>query len=305
MQGIEVIGVDHGYKNIKTAHSNFPTCLSALATDPDDVRGVLGIDGNNYTIYGKTVSSVEHHNKSISKEFYFLTLAAMAKELEYRNKNKAKVILAVGLPYKWLDVQKNQFRDMLFQTKNLTFTFEGKLYHIILDEVMVFAQGICAVLKESRDISNYVLVDLGGETMDIIPFINGIPDKEASRISTNASIYCQTSIAEKIESKFFERISETEIIQIILSGEKKSTDPYVIAVQDELKKYAADVMTTLREFKINVDRTKLVFCGGGSYIIKNFGVYNKDKVKFISDIHANAKGFEVAAKIKCKQQGRR
>ena len=69
-----MIGVDHGYKNVKTINFVFPTKLSQLKTVPDDKKGVLQISGNIYTENGEDVNYIDSSNKVSNDNFYMLTL---------------------------------------------------------------------------------------------------------------------------------------------------------------------------------------------------------------------------------------
>ena len=78
---LEKIGIDHGFRNMKTRNCIFDTALSKLPTAPDDLEGILEYNGEYYTIYGRRITSVDTHNKADSREFYLLTLAADRKSV--------------------------------------------------------------------------------------------------------------------------------------------------------------------------------------------------------------------------------
>ena len=92
---IEVIGIDHGWSNIKTSSQVFVTGVKEITTEPALFNGVLEYKGRYYKVGGnrQEVKST----KTEDDTFYFLTLAAVAKELRRRGLCEAKVFLAVGL----------------------------------------------------------------------------------------------------------------------------------------------------------------------------------------------------------------
>lgn len=296
---IEVIGIDHGFKNMKTVNHIFPTAISKLVKSTEDKRDILEFDdGSVFTIAGERVSAVENHDKADSEEFYNLTLVALAKELNTRGKTKARVIMTVGLPLKWYMAQQETFKNKLLSKKELSYKFEGKRYTVTLEGVKVYIQGVSAIVDKMKKYNSgkVIIVDIGGETMDIIPLQDGKPLFQECKISTEASIHCITEIKERIESEFYSTIDEDEIINVIVKGKQKTKDAYINLIQEELESYSSKVFRKLKEFRINIDRTHLVFVGGGSHIIKNFGAYDTYNISFILDIQANARGYELTEK---------
>ena len=53
----------------------------------------------------------------------------------------------------------------------------------------------------------------------------------------------------------------------------------------------------LKKYRINTDLIPIVFIGGGSAVIKNFGTYDKNMTDFILDLKANAIGYENIYKL--------
>ncbi len=77
-----IIGVDHGYAAIKTAHCVFPTGLTAYNHEPYTRQDVLEYEGRWY-VCGTGRQPVQRE-KMATDTYYLLTLAAIAKELERR-----------------------------------------------------------------------------------------------------------------------------------------------------------------------------------------------------------------------------
>lgn len=76
------IGVDHGYAAMKTAHFSFPTGLVEYEHEPYTRRNVLEYDGR-YFVVGTGRQPLQK-DKTVTEDYYLLTLAAIAKELEHR-----------------------------------------------------------------------------------------------------------------------------------------------------------------------------------------------------------------------------
>lgn len=110
---IVIVGIDHGYGNIKTAQTVTPTGIMKLDTEPTFTDSVLFYDGGYYRIG-------EGHKEFISdkwedNDFYLFTLMAVAKELKREGIQAADVHFAVGLPLTWVDRQREDFRRYMLQ----------------------------------------------------------------------------------------------------------------------------------------------------------------------------------------------
>ena len=123
-----IIGIDHGYGNIKTAHTCFKTGVTAYNKEPTFKSDIL-VYQDRYYIIGD-----EHKeftaDKMNDQDYYILTLAAIARELNSRGLTSADVFLAVGLPLTWVSEQRETFKAYLLQNKEADFTFRGESYHV-------------------------------------------------------------------------------------------------------------------------------------------------------------------------------
>lgn len=297
---IEIIGIDHGYKNMKTANHIFPTAISRLANKPDELAGILEYEDEIYTIHGESLSSVNTHNKSESKEFYLLTLVSIAKELHHRGVRSASLRIAAGLPQRWYLAQKDEFKQFLMQNQEITFRYEGISYHVTILSVNVYTQGFAAYTTRIAELnlkrfSDFVLVDIGGETIDIVPVQDGVINQAECRIDTKASIWLLREISNAIESELYEPVSEHVLLNMLLNCGRDipARNKYEQIIQKEMEKYSSYVFTKLKEFKINLDLVPVVFIGGGGSLIQKYGNYNESMTYFINDLRANAQGYEL------------
>lgn len=92
---IEVIGIDHGWSQMKTSNTCFNTSIKELANAPAFHDNVLEYDDRYFAVGEERLEVLD--SKVENENFYLLTLVAMAKELEIRGKSEADVVLAVGL----------------------------------------------------------------------------------------------------------------------------------------------------------------------------------------------------------------
>ena len=95
--GIYIIGVDHGYGNIKTANYCFPTGVEGSDTEPTFKNDLLIYQGRYYQI---GVGHKEYvAEKVIDEDYYILTLAAIARELSRDKLPRPMCFWRRGCPY--------------------------------------------------------------------------------------------------------------------------------------------------------------------------------------------------------------
>ena len=143
-----ILGIDHGFGNIKTAHTCFRAGVTACANEPTFRSSLLVYQGRCYII------GEEHKeftpDKMQDDDYYLLTLAAIGRELRIRGQSSARVVLGVGLPLTWVGEQKEAFRRYLLRSGEVDFTFRDVDYHVEMLEAYVFPQGFSGVAAQLR-----------------------------------------------------------------------------------------------------------------------------------------------------------
>ena len=120
-QGMKIIGIDNGYGNIKTANCCFPAGLTAHDAEPV-FKDELLVYGGRYYLIG-TGHKEFAADKTGDDDYYVLTLAAIARELNAYELTTARVRLAVGLPLTWVSQQREDFKAYLLRSREVSFTF--------------------------------------------------------------------------------------------------------------------------------------------------------------------------------------
>ena len=175
MEQIYRIGIDHGYGNIKTAHHIFQSGVVQKGSITELSGMTVEYEGKFYEI-GSTHKEYQM-DKVWDDDYYVLTLAALAKELQGKGLYNASVILAAGLPIKWLEEQAGAFRKYLMQKKEVVFRYNGTHFHVKIEDVEVYAQGFAAIAENLRDYQGFnIVVDIGNGTMNVIFVVDGVPD---------------------------------------------------------------------------------------------------------------------------------
>lgn len=293
---IEVIGIDHGWSNMKTATQIFTTGVKEITTEPAFYDDVVELDGKYYKVGGKRLevrdTKVENDN------FYLLTLAAAAKELHRREKRNADILLAVGLPLTRFGAEKQDFIEYLSKRKEVSFLFEKEKYTARIVRVSVFPQCYAAVVEQLKALpQRVVVVDIGSWTIDIMPIQNGRPNEAECITSQQGLIRCMRTINEECNRQLGQELDEDVIQQVMATGEAALPDKYMDIIKSCLRGFTQKVYNTLKEHGYNLDVTPLVFAGGGAAVMRLFGSYKGGNIRYIEDIRANARGYEQLGRV--------
>ena len=93
---IEIIGIDHGWSNMKTATQVFTTGVKEITTEPAFFDNVVEFDGVYYKVGGKRLEVRDC--KVENNSFYILILAALAKEPCRRGKKRQMCLFLPSFP---------------------------------------------------------------------------------------------------------------------------------------------------------------------------------------------------------------
>ena len=260
------IGVDHGYAAMKTAHCSFPSGLAEYEHEPYTQKNVLRYDGKYYVI-GSGRQPLQK-DKTADENYYLLTLAAIAKEIAYRNApTTTPVILAAGLPLTSFGREKKAFQAYLLREgKPVSFSYEGISYETSVQDVKLFPQGYAAILQHS-DLLNepsVILADIGGWTVDIMRLDNRIPNAASCRSLELGMIRCLDEIAEQVRRSLNLSLTGAQI-ENVLRGSPDSMDDRVKAIiQREAGLYARRILSAIAEAGLDCRAMPVVFLGGGA-----------------------------------------
>lgn len=297
-----VIGIDHGYGNIKTASSCFRTSVKAYDTEPTFTSNMLVYNGRYYIIgEGHKEFIPEKQNDD---DYYILTLAAVARELYARNLESASVYLAAGLPLTWVSEQKEKFKAYLLREPHVDFVFKKRTFHVDFVGAEILPQGFAAVasqLGEFRGIN--MICDIGNGTMNVM-YINDhrpvVGKMFTEKFGTNQ---CILNVREQLMRKFGSVPDDTVIESVLRYGTADIAEKYLTVIKDVANDYVAGIFRKLREHEYNPDYMKLYVIGGGGCLIRNFGKFEKNRVKINDDICATAKGYEFMVKHMLRSNG--
>ena len=300
--GPVIIGIDHGYGNIKTAHCCFRTGVAAYDKEPTFKSNLLIYSGKYYTV------GEEHKEFTADKmsdgDYYILTLAAVARELNIRKLTSARVHLAAGLPLTWVGEQKDSFKAYLLQNDSAEFNFRETDYHVEFAGADIFPQGFSAVADRLREFKGInMLCDIGNGTMNVMYINECRPVQKKCFTEKYGTHQCMLAVRENLMRLYGASVDDAIIERVIRFGTADISDRYLTAIRDTAAEYVAGIFRRLREHEYDPELMKLYVVGGGGCLIKNFGSFEAGRVMISEDVCATAKGYELLAAQKRQKKG--
>lgn len=296
MSGLVIIGVDHGYAAMKTAHFSFPTGLVAYEHEPYTLNDVLEYGGKYYVV-GSGRQPLQK-NKTQTEDYYLLTLAAIAKELAYRNAGPAADIhLAAGLPLTSFGRDKKAFQDYLCRGgKPVSFRYEGQDYTVTISKVSLFPQGYAAVLTQNGllDEPSVIVADIGGWTVDLMRLDDRIPNAATCRSMELGMIRCLDEIGEQIRRSLGLSMTAVQIESVLRADASRMDEDAKKIIRQEAEHYTKHLLSAIAESGLDVRAMPAVFLGGGAALLKQY-VSAADglcRPIILDDVSLNAKGYE-------------
>jgi len=299
MDDLITIGIDHGWSQMKTRNTCFTTGIALVDDNPIVYDSILDYNGKCYRIGGDRIKVQD--DKVCNENFYMLTLASIARELNARGTEaieKNHIVLAVGLPIGRYGAEKKAFRNYLLKNRMVRFRYEKKEYVIFIEDVLVYPQCYGAIVDRLPQMSGQeIVVDIGSWTIDIMKVIDRVPDQATIATDPNGIITCMRRIQEVCVARTNEKIDEYMIREFITKGDVRLDQEFVDIMVKELTSYTKGIFRKLAERGINVRTTPITFVGGGAVLMKRYAGINQKNVSYVEDVKANAIGYETLATL--------
>ena len=291
-----IIGVDHGYAAMKSKNFSFPTGLVEYEHEPYTSKDVLEYGGKYYVV-GSGRQPLQK-DKTVTEDYYLLTLAAIAKELAHRGAEPTAVVhLAAGLPLTSFGRDKKKFRAYLLRDgKPVPFRYEGIGYTVTIAEVSLFPQGYAAVLTQSEllDEPSVIVADIGGWTVDLMRLDNRVPNAATCRSLELGMIRCLDGISEQIRRKLGLSMTAAQI-ETVLRGEVTSINEQAKEIiHREAGAYVRQLLSAITESGLDARAMPAIFLGGGAALLKRHvgATDGLCRPLILDDVCLNAKGYE-------------
>lgn len=290
------IGVDHGYAAMKSAHFSFPSGLVEYDHEPYTSKDVLEYGGRYYVV-GSGRQPLQK-DKTLTEDYYLLTLAAIARELEHRGAERtASVHLAAGLPLTSFGRDKKKFREYLLRGgQPVSFRYEGNGYTVTIAEVSLFPQGYAAVLTQSEllDEPSIIVADIGGWTVDLMRLDNRIPNAATCRSLELGMIRCLDEISEQIRRNLGLSMTAAQIENALQGGVSSVDENAKQIIHREAGAYVRRLLSAITESGLDARAMPAVFLGGGAALLKRHVSATDGLCRpfILDDVCMNAKGYE-------------
>ena len=291
-----IIGIDHGYGNIKTANHIFKTGVMEYDAEPLFTKDMLVYGGKYYTIgEGHKEFKAEKQNDD---DYYVLTLAAIAMELDDNDLTEADVFIAAGLPLTWTSGQKAEFAEYLTKNEKVSFVFRKVRYRIRIVGAKIYPQGYAAVAEFAAKMKGVNMVaDIGNGTMNTLTIINGAPQQGRMFTEKFGTHQCTLAVREQFMRQTRREIDDAIIEEVLINGKANLSDDDLKIIKATATEYVNNIFRRLRDHGYDEKSVTLYVTGGGGCLVKNYYDYDKSRVFFVDDICAAAKGYEHMAEL--------
>ena len=308
-----IIGIDVGNSDVKSVRTQTPSGFLKHGKKPFGCYSWIMYYGEYYVPSNERFPY--RQDKTQDDDCLILTLFAIAKEIIARFAeqgiresealqtaiNKVDVIqLGVGLPPAHFATLRD--RMIAYYRKHMdngiSFSYNGYQFCFRTNEVFCFPQDyVAAVTSKNNRISekfqNYVAVDIGGYTVDVVQINNKKP--EGRQKSMPLGIF-----------RFYDMVIDTCMNETGLTLTKTNVEtvlrrqPNVIpqdcltVIHEQAERWVEDIINKLSEAGYELRTMPCLFIGGGAHLLKPYIEKNRllSFFDFIDDIHANAAGYE-------------
>ena len=214
--GRYIIGFDNGYQFGKTANFMFDNGVYPLGkVEPSLREHSLKFERKYYKVTEGRAAITE--DKVSDENARLLTMVAISKELSAVGVTKADIILAVGLPFSDFGREKKELLQYYEEKPILKYEYEGTRYDITISKVFVFPQCYSAIAQRLSNMKkDYLVVDIGSKTTDIVYIRNGLPIESKSITIERAMVKWIRQIQGSLQIQFGKNVPESEILKVIL-----------------------------------------------------------------------------------------
>lgn len=191
------------------------------------------------------------------------------------------------------------------QEKELDFMFQKERYKVHRCGVEIFPQGLAAVHNQGAMPGMNMLVDIGNGTMSILEIHDGRPIEKSISTEVFGVHHCMEKIQKELSKRGGVEVPEMLIEPLLRNGIGERTDDVAMVTKRIAESYTEEIMKKLTAHGYKEDLVHLYIIGGGGCLLRHFlDMTEKGNVTVISDICANAKGYEALTEMKQRMRGK-
>ena len=294
-EGRCIIGYDDGYQLGKTANFIFDNGVHRLGiVEPTLQENSLFHDGEYFKV-GEGRSAITE-DKISDDSARLRTMAGIAMELRKEGLYKAEVVLAVGLPFSNYGRDKLKLIDYYEQQNMLEFSYEGEDYTVTIVKVIVCPQCYSAIaLRLGNMKDDYLIVDIGSKTTDVVYVRNGLPIESRSITIEKAMVKWIKEIQRDMKVQTGKDIPEHEIMKVMLKETGNFPIVYAELIHGMMREKIHSLELELSERGYSLDYINIIYVGGGAVMARDHAGKYRSHTAYDCDLCANAKGYEFLA----------
>lgn len=291
-----IVGFDDGYQLGKTANFIFDNGVHRLGiVEPTLQENSLFHDGEYFKV-GEGRSAITE-DKISDDSARLRTMAGIAMELRQEGLHKAKVVLAVGLPFSSFGRDKLKLVDYYSRQNVLDFSYEGEDYSVTIAKVIVCPQCYSAIASRLGNMkSDYLVVDIGSKTTDVVYVQNGFPVESKSITIEKAMVKWIKEIQRDMKVQTGKDIPEHEVMKVLLKEESNLPAVYIELIHGMMREKIHSLELELAERGYDMDYINIIYVGGGALMARDYAGQYRSHTAYDCDLCANAKGYEFLAR---------
>ena len=290
-------GIDVGYQYTKdNNHRIFKSAYSLVDNSLSNSKQII-IDGVTYYV-GSGIETTDA-DKTQSTINMVCTLYNMASASTV----DSDYIISVGLPVGQYKAQREELKEAIYEYNSKVVHYKGHRFNYRIRNVTVSPQGVAAVYNIIELQGRYIIVDIGGGTIDtcLLEFT-----KFDSRISKHETYYkgiktlynaIITEVNNKYKLKLDMEYAETILNTgtLIVDGEREDLSFLKHIVQNYI-----DGIVEYLNINYPIRTTPIYLCGGGSILTFDALKRRLPHVLLMENSQfANANGYYKIAKARC------
>ena len=136
--------------------------------------------------------------------------------------------------------------------------------------------------------------------MNTLYMVNGSP-QSANKFTDKFGTYqCTLAIREEFQQKTNRELNDLIIEEVLRTGTADIPATDLRIIRKVAAEYVQGIFRRLREHGYDENTMKLIVTGGGGCLILNFSKTKPERIRFVEDICAAAKGYEYMAELQLK-----
>lgn len=275
----------------------FPTGIAAYDHEPYTRQDVLEYEGRWY-VCGTGRQPIQR-DKTVNENYYLLTLAAIAKELQQRRMERScSVTLAAGLPLAGFGREKGAFEKYMRRSSQpVKYRYEDVPYEVTIERVILYPQGYSALALHPEILTgepSILLMDIGGWTVDLMRLDNAVPNADTCRSLELGMIRCLDEAREQVRRSTGLSVTDAQI-ERVLNGQPCTLHEQARSVLEQQgRAYTERLLSATMEAGFDLKALPVVMLGGGASVVTRY-VCESDHLCHVfplTDSRINAAGFE-------------